>query len=105
MKKLLGLVAIASLLLLSASPSWALWDQYVSGEAGIIGPLERQEGEIHNYSAEGAMASDIVFVEAGIIGPVERETGEEVLLAECNEPFENFMGEAGTVAPVDRETC
>ncbi len=105
MKQFLVLVALAGVLVFSASPSLALWDQYLPGEAGIIAPVDREEGDIHNYDAEGALASeDITFVEAGILGPVDR-SNEEVLLANCDNPFEGFMGEAGTLQPVDRESC
>lgn len=107
MKKFLGLFALAfaALLVFNASPSWALWDNYLPGEAGLIGPTERQEGEIHNYTAAGNEALDIVVVEGGILGPNERAAEEPVLVADCDLPFDKFMGEAGIFEPVDRDAC
>jgi hypothetical protein len=106
MKKFLSLLGVVSLLVLGAAPALALWDQYLPGEGGIISPQERQENDVHNYSASGAQAEqDIAFVEAGILGPVDRPSEDKVTLADCNNPFEGSMGEAGTLGPLDRDSC
>lgn len=107
MKKFLVLLAFAGLLVFTAVPSFALWEEslYQAGEGGIIGPVEREEGDIHNYNASAVEATDIEFVEAGVLGPVDRSSSEEVLLADCDQPFQNFMGEAGILEPVDRDSC
>ena len=110
MRKLLSILGLTVLLALSVSPAWAMWEdelyEFVPGEAGISGPVGREETDVHNYSASGAEIKDLIAGEAGITEPVEREAREEeVLLADCNEPFQGFMGEAGILEPVDRETC
>lgn len=106
MKKLLMLLAFAGLLVFTAAPSFALWEEtYLPGEGGIIAPMDREEGEIHNYNPSGVQATDIEFVEAGVLGPVDRATGEEVQLADCDKPFANFMGEAGILEPVNHDSC
>lgn len=69
------------------------------GEAGIIGPQEREPGAIYNFGVRGLPDSNVlVGGEARVIGPNEKP-GEDAVMLEV--PFGSYWGEAGITGPVD----
>lgn len=101
MKSKLFLPAVlAVVLILAAVPVFAGgFSDYLSGEAGIIAPQEREPGALYNFGSRGLPDSKVVVGgEARIIGPNDTPAHDSVML---EVPFGNYMGEAGITGPVD----